>query len=519
MESRSYHLACDVLTLQEICSYLTGTSSPPDGDGAAGGPPRPDDVSFSQGRGGVGSFSQSACASFSHGMGSGGASFSQGSCTGGAAAAFSQGGGDSGRGASLSQGRGASFSPDSGTGGAVAAFSQGGGGGSGGADFSEGRGGGGVAFSQGGGDGRASFSQGGGSGSLWHAQSQLSQASLNENLLSQAPAHDQRFSLQEESSKRTPSYPSSFASGVREDSQLQLRTIPTNPIHRWSPSLPDSRCQINEEVERKFQHLASSVHKMGMILDMYSFCSAGSIQKKFVLLEDSLKQILKGQDDLKALFEGSTESNPDQLSVLNSHTRKLDEMSSILSALPNHVQTEFGQLKGDTYRILTKEMEMHHAKTMQKHITNIANGATDQPEATKQELKSYGSNTSQHTPMAYLRYSQVSISQNKQVMLPPEAAVPKNTTTKGGCHGDSIPRPPDQFTHILPLHCASGLDREEEWAGAPPHSAQCAGEREGGQTLGTDGRIFSRPKAYVHSDKSLWALAWLDNAATLDRRC
>ncbi len=33
-----------------------------------------------------------------------------------------------------------------------------------------------------------------------------------------------------------------------------------------------------------------------------------------------------------------------------------------------------------------------------------------------------------------------------------------------------------------------------------------------------DGRIFLRPKAYLHSHKSLWALAWLDNAATLDRQ-
>ncbi|KAI4963460.1 hypothetical protein ZWY2020_014086 [Hordeum vulgare] len=80
-----------------------------------------------------------------------------------------------------------------------------------------------------------------------------------------------------------PSYPSTSASGVREDSQLQLRTIPTNPIHRWSPSLPDSRCQINEEVERKFQHLASSVHKMGMILD--------SVQNDVMQLNRSMKEV------------------------------------------------------------------------------------------------------------------------------------------------------------------------------------------------------------------------------------
>ncbi|XP_044983266.1 protein PAIR1-like isoform X3 [Hordeum vulgare subsp. vulgare] len=378
--------ACDIASISVLPPRRTGGSSGGGGRMSAAAAQQQQQQrsqsmsqkSFSQGGGGVGSFSQSVGASFSQGMGSGGASFSQGrgasfsqsSSTGGAAAAFSQGGGGGGGGASFSQGRGASFSQGSGTGGAVAAFSQGGGAGSGGADFSQGRGGGGAAFSQGGGGGGASFSQGGGSGSLLHAQSQLSEASLNENLLSQAPARDQRFSLQEDSSKRTPSYPASSASCVREDSQLQLTTIPTNPIHRWSPSLPDSRCQINEEVERKFQHLASSVHKLGMILDSVqndvmqlnrsmkeASLDSGSIQKKFVLLEDSLKQILKGQDDIKALFEGSTESNPDQLSVLNSHTRKLDEMTSILSALPNHLQAEFGQLKGDTYRIFTKEME------------------------------------------------------------------------------------------------------------------------------------------------------------------
>ena len=29
----------------------------------------------------------------------------------------------------------------------------------------------------------------------------------------------------------------------------------------------------------------------------------------------------------------------------------------------------------------------------------------------------------------------------------------------------------------------------------------------------------SKPKAYLHSHKSLWALAWLDIVGTLDRRC
>ncbi|KAM3367708.1 hypothetical protein ACQJBY_016331 [Aegilops geniculata] len=310
--------------------------------------------SFSQGGGG---------ASFSQGIGSGGASFSQGrgaffsQGSGGGSAAFSQGGG----------GGGAAFSQGGGGGGA--AFSQSGGGG--GTAFSQGGGGGGAAFSQGGGGGGAAFSQGGGSASLLHAQSQLSQASLNESLLSllsQAPARDQRFAMQEDPSKRMSLYPASSASScMRDESQLQLANVPTNPIHRWSPSLPDSRCQVNEDVERKFQHLASSVQKMGMILDSVqndvmqlnrdmkeASLDSGGIQNKFVILEDSLKQILKGQDDLKALLKGSTKSSPNQLSIL---TSKMDEMSSILSVLPKQVQTEFEQFKGDIFRIFTKEME------------------------------------------------------------------------------------------------------------------------------------------------------------------
>ncbi|KAM0926324.1 hypothetical protein ACQ4PT_003440 [Festuca glaucescens] len=126
--------------------------------------------------------------------------------------------------------------------------------------------------------------------------------------------------------------------------------------------------QVNEDVERKFQHVASSVHKMGMVLDsvqndvmqlnraMKEASLDCSIQKKFVLVETSLQQILKGQDELKALLEGSTKSNPDQMSALNYHTSKLDEMSSTLLVL-KQVQEDLTQLKGDIFRIFTKEME------------------------------------------------------------------------------------------------------------------------------------------------------------------
>ncbi|KAK3148636.1 hypothetical protein QOZ80_3BG0297490 [Eleusine coracana subsp. coracana] len=218
---------------------------------------------------------------------------------------------------------------------------------------------------------------GGGSGggsSLLHSQSQLSQGSLDENHLALhllSPPRDQRFGLHDGSSKKVPSMPVSSASAVPEESQLQLAKISSNPVHRWNPSLSESRCQVpNEDVERKFQHLASSVHKMGMVLDsVQNDCmqlnramkeaslDTGSIQQKVVLLDNSIQKILKEQGDLKALVESITKSNSGQLDVLNSHSSKLEAISSALSDWPKQMQADLKQQQSDIFRIFTKEME------------------------------------------------------------------------------------------------------------------------------------------------------------------
>jgi hypothetical protein len=67
---------------------------------------------------------------------------------------------------------------------------------------------------------------------------------------------------------------------------------------------------------------------------------------------------LKGQDDLKALVESNTKSIADQLSVLNSHFSKLDEISSTLSVWPKQIEIDLRQLQSDIFRIFSKEMEV-----------------------------------------------------------------------------------------------------------------------------------------------------------------
>jgi len=67
---------------------------------------------------------------------------------------------------------------------------------------------------------------------------------------------------------------------------------------------------------------------------------------------------LKGQDDLKALVESNTKSISDQLTVLNSHSNKLDEISSTLSILPKQIETDLKQQQSDIFRLLRKDIEV-----------------------------------------------------------------------------------------------------------------------------------------------------------------
>uniref|UniRef100_A0ACD6A0J7 Uncharacterized protein n=1 Tax=Avena sativa TaxID=4498 RepID=A0ACD6A0J7_AVESA len=167
-----------------------------------------------------------------------------------------------------------------------------------------------------------------------------------------------------------PPFPPSSASGAREGSQQQLAMVPNNSSHFWNHYLVDTRCQVNEDAERRFQQLASSVHKVEITLDSVqndairlnramkeASLDSGSIQKKVDFLESSLQQILKGQNDLKVLHEGNTTHNSDHLGVLNTQSDKLNEISSTISVWPEQVRADIRHVHGDIFRNFTKEME------------------------------------------------------------------------------------------------------------------------------------------------------------------
>lgn len=71
---------------------------------------------------------------------------------------------------------------------------------------------------------------------------------------------DQRFGLHDDSSKKMPSLPVNSASCVREESQLQLAKISTNPVHQWNPSPPDSRCKAPRPLCSWYSFLVYQYH-------------------------------------------------------------------------------------------------------------------------------------------------------------------------------------------------------------------------------------------------------------------
>ncbi|KAG1362637.1 hypothetical protein COCNU_10G008560 [Cocos nucifera] len=201
-----------------------------------------------------------------------------------------------------------------------------------------------------------SFSQG-------PSLSQLSQSSLEESLMI-----DQRFGSQEKdnSSKRVSFAPNKSARG---ESQLQLSRASNNVLRHWnSCSVPDNRCQISDELEHSIRLMEGSINRLGMVLDSVQgdvmqvnravkevSLEMEGIRQKIFLLDSSVQQMLKREDDIKAFLDESLMSIADKL-VKTSSSDKLNEIASAFSAVPEKIEAHLLKLR-EVCRIFTNEME------------------------------------------------------------------------------------------------------------------------------------------------------------------
>ncbi|KAK3003505.1 hypothetical protein RJ639_019772 [Escallonia herrerae] len=214
----------------------------------------------------------------------------------------------------------------------------------------------------------------------------------------------ERFSSQERenSSKMISCLPPS--NYTREDSQMQISRSSTNLMRQWKPAVLDQRCQTSEELGHKIGVIETSLSRFGKILDSVQSdimqvnkgtkevaLEMESIRQKLIVHDNSLQLTVtipcpvsmlpllkclfvsdrdeywfyntkkyadqnKGQEDIKASFEGGLKSISDQLNQ-NICQDSLQKISSLLSGLPEKIEAYILKLQNDLCKTLTREIQ------------------------------------------------------------------------------------------------------------------------------------------------------------------
>ncbi|CAD5163896.1 protein PAIR1-like [Musa acuminata AAA Group] len=193
--------------------------------------------------------------------------------------------------------------------------------------------------------------------------SQLSQSSFEEPLV-----NDQRFGSQEKDNSLRKISSLAPIALTREESQLQLTRASSNVMHRWNAaSMSDNRFQVSEELEHKLRHIESSINRVGMILDSVQSdvmqvnraakelsLEVEGIRQKVSLLENSMQQMVKWEDDIKAFIGGSLTSISDQLIKISS-SGKVNEIASAVATLQEQMFSRLARLECEVCRFFSEK--------------------------------------------------------------------------------------------------------------------------------------------------------------------
>ncbi|WCJ22785.1 Protein PAIR1 [Euphorbia peplus] len=193
---------------------------------------------------------------------------------------------------------------------------------------------------------------------------------LSQNSLDEAVTNDQRFNPQERENyvKKKSCFPQ--LNYAHEETQMPISRSSTSLVRKWNPTpVADNKCQLSGELEHRIGVIETSLNKYGMILNSVQSdvmqVNKGSkeitmemegIGQKLVVLNSSLEQLIKGQEDTKLSLEGRLKSISDQLRTETSHD-KLQQIFLVLSALPEQIEASLQKLQNDLRITLSKEMQ------------------------------------------------------------------------------------------------------------------------------------------------------------------
>ncbi|KAG0486196.1 hypothetical protein HPP92_008291 [Vanilla planifolia] len=132
----------------------------------------------------------------------------------------------------------------------------------------------------------------------------------------------------------------------------------------------DNRCQVSEELEIRLRFLESSLNKWGMILDALQSdvmhlnravkevsLDVETIRQKMNILDNSMQQVLKEEESIKAFLDGSMKSISDQM-MKEVDRNKINDIATAIPTLPKQIEAQLHGFQREIYVIITKSIEV-----------------------------------------------------------------------------------------------------------------------------------------------------------------
>ncbi|CAM8945291.1 unnamed protein product [Rhodiola kirilowii] len=198
--------------------------------------------------------------------------------------------------------------------------------------------------------------------------SQFSQNSLDDTVTNDQ-SHSQRYSSQDKENSGQRFSCMGTMSYQREESQKPISRPSTDALRKWNSSSASDNRPVSEALEQRIGRMENSVTRLGIILDSMQSdvlqVNKGTkevsqelegIKQKLNVIDNSLQQLNKGQQDNKASLDERLKEICDQLSK-DACQAKLQEILLKVSVMPELIEKGMVRLQNLTVDTFTKELQ------------------------------------------------------------------------------------------------------------------------------------------------------------------
>ncbi|KAF9595410.1 hypothetical protein IFM89_000328 [Coptis chinensis] len=103
------------------------------------------------------------------------------------------------------------------------------------------------------------------------------------------------------------------------------------------------------------------------VKQMICYCNTEGMRKQLAAQDSSLRLMVKGEEDIKAILDGSLKYIPDQLRK-DLHQYKLQETVSALLSLLDKIEAQFLKMQNQLCGVVSKEMERDNVRNQRENV-------------------------------------------------------------------------------------------------------------------------------------------------------